>query len=113
MPKGRKRTPEEYNDEMKEASKRMRKHKEARRSARDDDTWQEFLLDTIGINPNSISPANGQKFWSDVQADVLTYDRVTKYAKLREAGFTAKQARRMRDWSEEKRQVAIENREML
>lgn len=103
MPKGnRKRTEEEYEREIEEASKRIRKHRENITSARDSDTWIDFLTDTFGVSPQAVN--NGQDFWESVRQDILQYDREEvrklKYRELREQGFSAKEARRMRDWSQ-------------
>lgn len=110
MPKGRKRTSEEYEREIQEASKRMRKHKESLRASRDSESWIDFVRDVMDI---PIETQAREVFFEKVREDVQHYDREfvrrTSYAELREAGFTAKQARQMRDWSKAKRQVAIEN----
>lgn len=46
----------------------------------------------------------GQDFWEKVRQNVRESDRevqrVSKYKQLRELGFTSKEARKMRDWSQ-------------
>ena len=48
----KKRTAEEYDDEIEKTAKRMRKKREALRSASDSGTWLEFL-DNLGIDVSS------------------------------------------------------------
>ena len=71
MPKGRKRTTEEYEREIEEAAKRMKKHPEFLRSARTSDEWQDFLQD-IGVTTYKAD------FWESVRDKVY----------IKEVGFT-------------------------
>ena len=109
MPKGRKRTPEEYEREIEEASKRIRKNKENIKSARDDDTWQDYLLNVFGASPQSVNA--GQDFWDSVKERTLQFDREvarrSSYSKLRQASVPAKLARQVRDWSRERQEFII------
>lgn len=63
MSKGRKRTHADYEREIKEAAKRMKKWPEHKRSARDSDTWKEFLQ-SIGITNSDAG------FWQDVRREI-------------------------------------------
>ena len=68
MPKGRKRTQAEYEKEIEEAARRMQKHPEYRNSARNNKTWQNFLVNVLGIN---IDSEEGQKFFNDVRSKIV------------------------------------------
>ena len=110
MPKGRKRTPEEYEREIEEASKRIRKNKENIKSARKDSTWRDYLLNVFGASPQSIDA--GKDFWKSVRERTLEFDtraikRRSAYSELRQAGYTPKEARRMRDWSEDRIELEL------
>lgn len=75
MPKGRrKRTQEEYDKEVLEAVKRMRKYPEHIRSARQSETWFEFLGD-IGVNPDILESQSGQNFWGRVRGQINAEER--------------------------------------
>ena len=110
MPKGRKRTQEEYEREIEEASKRIRKKKENIKTARTNATWQDYLIDVLGVSPKAVS--NGKDFWESVRERTLEFDtkaikRRSRYSELREVGFTAKEARRIRDWSEDRIELEL------
>lgn len=109
MPHGRKRTQAEYEREIEEASKRIRKKRENIKSARDSDTFRDFLTNTFGVSPQALN--NGADFWESVRENVHQYDREvirrSKYAELIELGFTSAQAKRMRDWSETRIQLSM------
>jgi len=110
MPKGRKRTEEEYEREIEEASKRIRKKKENIKTARTNATWQEYLTDVLGVSPKALD--NGKDFWESVRERTLEFDtraiqRRSRYSELRKVGYTAKEARRMRDWSEDKVELEL------
>lgn len=112
MPKGhRKRTQEDYEREIKEAAQRMRKHPEFLKSARNNQTWLDFLVNVVGVQPQATESDSAQKFWNDVREQI--YTRPTRrrniYKEAREAGMPAKLARRIRDWSPERAETAIEN----
>ena len=74
MPKGKKRTEAEYEKEIEEASKRMKKHHEFLASAQSSPEWQAFLED-IGIETYKAD------FWEDVRINV----------NIQEHGFTEKE----------------------
>lgn len=110
MPKGRKRTQADYEREIEEAAKRIKKHREGLEAARDSQDFLDFL-DSIGIT--TIDSSAGQDFWENVRqkmpAVVRQAERRKSYGELREIGVPAKIARRVRDWSEERQQEFIEN----
>lgn len=112
MPKGgRKRTQEDYEREIVEAAKRIRKHgKESLAAARDSGEWLDFL-DSIGIATTQSSA--GQDFWGKVRGEMPPIKRQTErrqsYSELREVGIPPKLARQARDWSAERQERLIEN----
>lgn len=77
MPKGRKRTSEDYEREIEEAAKRMQKYPEHLRAARDSDEWLEFLN---GIGVGTTDTRQGQDFWESVRDKMY----------MREVGFSVK-----------------------
>ncbi len=76
MPKGKrkKRTEEEYEKEIEEATKRMQKYPEHLRSARDNEAWKEFLTN-IGVTTGKAD------FWQNVRDTIY----------IKEVGFTPAQ----------------------
>lgn len=85
MPKGG-RGQRDYEKEVEDAIKRMRKYKEHLRSARDSDSWVNFL-DKIGVNPLSFESEKGSAFWEEVRSKIdLDYkaDRLEKMRKFEE-----------------------------
>lgn len=64
-------------EEVERAAKRMKKFPEHLRSARDSDTWKDFLIG-IGVK------TSGAPFWEDVREEVVES----------EVGFTPKQLER-------------------
>lgn len=72
MPKGRKRNSEEYEKEIDEAAKRMRKKPEGLKSARSSKTWLDFL-DDIGISVNSTGKSD---FWEQVRDKVYEREEI-------------------------------------
>ena len=70
MPKGgRKRTQAEYEKEIIEAAKRIQKYQEALKSARQSETWFDFLTD-IGVNSDILESKQGKDFWNDVARNI-------------------------------------------
>ena len=67
MPKGRKRTKEDYEKEIEETAKRMQKRPEHLKSARNNTTWLAFL-DNIGVS--TIETKQGQSFWERVRSKI-------------------------------------------
>lgn len=67
MPKGRKRTQADYDKEVLEAVKRMKKYPEHLRSARDNDTWIEFLNNHDVWTTDT---KQGQDFWERVRQEL-------------------------------------------
>ena len=67
MPKGK--GQRDYEREIDEASKRMKKHPEYLRSARDSNEWVEFLSN-IGIEPQIIESKTGMDFWEKVRSKI-------------------------------------------
>ena len=110
MPKGRKRTEAEYEREIEEAAKRIKKHKEGLTSARDSEEWLEFLQDK-GIT--TTDSKEGQDFWEKVRDKMPVMqrreERKTGYEELREAGIPADIARQARDWGSKRREEFIIN----
>ena len=81
MSKGhRNRSKDDYEREIEEAAKRMKKYPEHLRSARTSPEWKQFLLD-IGIEPKIVSSDSGRDFWEQVRS------RVSE----KEIGFTTRQ----------------------
>jgi len=110
MPRGRKRTSEEYEREIEEASKRIRKKKENIKTARTNVIWQEYLTDVLGVSPKALD--NGKDFWESVRKRTLEFDRRAivrrnRYSELRKVGYTAKEARRIRDWAEDRIELEL------
>lgn len=121
MPKGRKRTPEEYEKEILEAVKRMRKHKESLSASRNSSDWLDFL-DNLGVG--TTDSEQGQDFWEKVRLEYIgearrnietlrhrEYEakakiekrrttRQSRYAIAKYFGATSKEAGRYRDYSE-------------
>ena len=110
MPKGRKRTQEEYNQEIEEAARRMEKYPEHLKSARTSNTWNDFLIN-IGVNPKAVDSKPGDNFWNKVREEInpRQAERRNIYQEARQAGMPATLARRIRDWSDERATEAIEN----
>ena len=110
MAKGRKRTKAEYESEIEEAAKRMKKYPEHKKSAKNSQEWSDFLID-IGVNEKVVDSEAGSKFWNDVREEIYTRpaERRNIYKEAREAGMPAKLARRIRDWSPQRATEAIEN----
>lgn len=67
MPKGRKRTKEEYEEEVEEAAKRMKKYPEHLKAAKNNTTWLTFL-DNIGVATTETK--QGQGFWDRVRSKI-------------------------------------------
>lgn len=107
MPKGK--GQRDYEREIEEAAKRMRKYPEHLKSARHSSEWKQFLID-IGLEPKAVSSQSGSDFWEQVRNQIYTRParRRSVYTEAREAGMPAKIARRIRDWSPERAQEAIE-----
>lgn len=132
MPRNKKRTAEEYEKEIEQAAKRMRKKKEHLASARNSDTWLEFL-ENIGVGTTETE--QGQDFWEKVRIDIIgdkissITDRMTqearepekiikynlsrqvKYHLARYYGVSSKEARAYRDYSQERisQELGFEN----
>lgn len=68
MPKGRKRTKEEYEKEIEEIAKRMQKRPEHLKTAKNNATWLAFL-DNIGVS--TIETAQGKSFWEKVRSKIV------------------------------------------
>lgn len=66
----RRRTQKEYEFEIAEAAKRMKKYPEHLRSARDSEVWYQFLINKVQINPDTIDSTAGMKFWEDVRNEI-------------------------------------------
>ncbi len=66
----RTRTQQDYDREIEEAAKRMRKYPEHLKAAQDDETWIDFL-DNIGVNARTTDSEAGQDYWKKV-ADKVT-----------------------------------------
>ena len=66
MPKGRKRTQEEYDREIEEAAKRMQKRPEHLKAARNSKQWLDFL-DNIGV---TVESGSKQDFWEKVRGQI-------------------------------------------
>ena len=81
MPKGKKRTAEDYEREIEEAANRMQKYPEHLRSARTSNLWNDFLVD-IGIKHEIVKTKSGSDFW----------DKVRNKVEVRELGITYRQA---------------------
>ena len=110
MPRWRKRTQEEYDREVEEATKRMGKYPEHLKSARTSSTWTDFLIN-IGVNPQAVDSKQGGDFWNKVREEInpRQVTRRSIYQEARQAGMPATLARRIRDWSDERATEAIEN----
>ena len=108
MPKGRKRTQKEYENEIEEAAKRMQKHPESLESARNSGAWLDFL-DDIGIR--TIVNRPGLDFWKQVRdkMPVKATERRNIYREARQAGMSVELARRIRDWSPDRAEREIDN----
>ena len=81
MPKGKKRTAEDYEREIEEAAKRVQKYPEHLRSARTSSIWNDFLVD-IGVKPEIVKSKSGNDFW----------DKVRNRVEEKELGITYRQA---------------------
>ena len=75
MPKGKKRTAEDYEREIEEAAKRMQKYPEHLRSARTSNTWNDFLID-IGVKPEIVKSKSGGDFWEKVRQDIIPVESI-------------------------------------
>lgn len=73
MPKG-KRRKRDYEREIEEAAKRMRKYPEYLEAAMYSEDWQDFLLNVVGINPDSMDSKAGKEFWENVRDKIPEYD---------------------------------------
>lgn len=71
MPKGKKRTNEEYEKEIEEAAKRMKKYPEHLKAARYSSEWVEFLSN-IGIG--TTESKEGSDFWEKVRNKVNIHE---------------------------------------
>lgn len=83
MPKGRKRTKEDYDDEIKNAAKRMKKYPEHLRAARNNSTWLNFLED-IGVK--TIQTPKGGDFWENVRSEINKPEQIWSPQQLIERG---------------------------
>jgi len=110
MSKGRDR---DYEREVIEAAKRMKKYPEHLRSARDSDVWKDFLIN-IGVKEDIVDSSSGSDFWESVRekVDSKHIQRLSIYQQARSVGMPAKIARRIRDWSKERAIEAIERWQM-
>ena len=101
----------DYEKEIEDAAKRMRKYPEHLKAARTNQTWIDFLIDVAGVDPNATTSAKAQNFWKEVQEKIepKQAQRRSLYQEARQAGMPSKLARRVRDWSEERATEAIEN----
>ena len=106
---GKKRTAEDYEREIEEAAKRMKKYPEHLRSARTSRVWNDFLID-IGVKPEIVKSKSGSDFWEQVREQLYTRQagRRDLYMEAREAGMSSKLARRIRDFGEARAQDVIE-----
>ena len=75
MPKGKKRTSADYEREIEEAAKRIKKYPEHLRSARTSKLWNDFLID-IGVKPEIVKSESGSGFWDKVRQEVLPRESV-------------------------------------
>ena len=110
MPRGnRKRSQEDYEREIEEAAKRMKKYPEHLKTARDSSRWNDFLTNVVGVDSKIVDSRAGSKFWQDVREKIYTkqVERRSIYQEAREAGMPAKLARRIRDWSKVRAEDAI------
>lgn len=138
MPKGGKRKDGTPEHEIEEAEKRMRKYKECLESARDSETWLEFL-EKIGVNIDILESDRGQDFWEKVRQKIdeplkenifnnLSQsakgetpeirdkaERRSSYSIARYFGASAKEARQVRDWSNDRlaEYLGFDNYELL
>jgi len=105
-----KRTAEDYEKEIEEAAKRMKEIPEHLRSARTSSIWNDFLVN-IGVKPQIVESKSGSNFWNQVREKIYTRQATRRnlYQEARQAGMSAKLARRIRDWSEARATEAIEN----
>lgn len=103
----------DYEREIIEATKRMRKYPEHLKSARDSSTWKDFLIN-IGVKEDIIGSASGSDFWESVRekVDSKHIKRLSIYQQARSVGMPVKTARRIRDWSEDRAIEAIERWQM-
>lgn len=69
MPKGN-RGKRDYEREIEEAARRMRKYPEHLRAAIDSEEWRAFLMD-IGIKPEILDFDRGRGFWDSVRDKVV------------------------------------------
>jgi len=108
MPKGRKRTAEDYEREIEETAKRMKANPEYLRSARNNSVWYDFL-DGIGIDIHNASPSR-VGFFEDVRVAIGDKDEKRKalYKEARKVGMPSKLARRIRDWSRDRAEREME-----
>lgn len=107
MPKGRKRTQAEYEEEIEETAKRMRKnYPESLKHARDSESFREFLE---GIGITTTETVSGSNFWDGVREKFPIVQRMSKYQEAREAGIPSKIARRMRDFGRDRFDRELEN----
>ena len=99
----------DYEREIEEAAKRMKKYPEHLKSARHSSEWKNFLIN-IGLEPKAVSSPSGSDFWEKVRNQIYTRPakRRSVYTEAREAGMPAKIARRIRDWGALRAQEAIE-----
>ena len=109
MPKGKKRKEGTPESEVEEAANRMKKYPEHLRSARTSTIWNDFLID-IGVKPKIVESKAGGEFWNQVREKIYTKQlkRRDIYKEAREIGMPSKLARRIRDWSRDRADDAIE-----
>ena len=111
MPSHSKRSPADYEREIEEAARRMKKYPEHLKAARNNKAWNNFLLDVVGVKPKIIDSNKGDKFWNDVRNKIepVQAKRRNLYQEARQVGMTSKMARRIRDWSESRATQEIES----
>ena len=110
MPHGhRTRSQADYEREIEDAAKRMKKYPEHLRSARTSSEWKDFLID-IGVKPEIVNSKSGSDFWKQVREKInpRQQERRTIYQEAKQAGMPARLARQVRDWSESRAREAIE-----
>lgn len=101
----------DYEREIEEAAKRMRKYSEHLKAARSNQAWNDFLLNVVGVEPQATESKNAQKFWKSVK-ELIEPRQATRrniYQEAKQAGMPTKLARRIRDWSPGRAREAIEN----
>lgn len=56
--------------ELNDAIRRIGQKREAKQATKNSQTWYDYLVDVLDINPNTVESDRGKVFWNDVRRGI-------------------------------------------